>query len=108
MVLVLSDDKSAYSTLKGLVEHLRSDAKDADHAMTTYGERTRDYARAEGARGAYNLTIALITSTDVWRQGKRDEETRKEAPHWHVTGPTEEYLASAECQTTGRWLVESA
>lgn len=73
-MFTLSDDKSAYATLKGLVEHLKHDVAEAEHAMTKYSERSKDYARAEGARGAYNLTIATILTTDVWQQGEREEQ----------------------------------
>lgn len=96
-MFILSDDKSAYGTLKGLMEALKKDAANAHHAMSRYGTRTLDYARAEGARGAYNLTISLITTTDIWQEGERTAAEATERPsHWHAETPTREYHASTE------------
>lgn len=84
MPLSVSDDKSTYATLKGLVELLEKDAAQAKRAMNNYGTRSQDYARAEGEMNAYNVTISLIQTLDVWRYGVIAEEEAKHKPHLHA------------------------
>jgi hypothetical protein len=87
MTLHLSEDKSAYSTLKGLVAMLQTDALNAQRAATRYSERSLDHARAKGEWSAFNQTIALIQSTDVWRHGAITEAEAKVVKHVHADYP---------------------
>ena len=84
MAFSVSDDKSAYATLKGLVEQLEEDANTAKTQRALYSERSQDYARADGAMGAYNLTISLIQSLDVWHEGVLAEKEAKRRIHLHA------------------------
>lgn len=91
-MLSLSDDKSAYGQFVGLVEALKKDAADQQHAMSRNAERTHAHQYHKGMFHALNQTIAMIYSTDVWRT---------EAPrHWHtvdeVTGDKHTHATKAD------------
>jgi hypothetical protein len=73
-MITLSDDKSAYGTLKGLVRQLELDVQEKRLQLHSYSERSRDYAACSGAIGALNMTISLITVSDVWVAGLRADQ----------------------------------
>lgn len=74
MLILDEDDKSAYGTLKALVQHLEKDVKDKRIQLQYYSERSKDYAMCTGAIGALNMTISLITVSDVWVAGLHAEQ----------------------------------
>jgi hypothetical protein len=88
-MFTLSDDKSAYGTLKGLVQAIQKDIKDVEHKRDNYSPRSLDYARAMGEIGGYNLTLSLIISTDVWARvsvrNRRHHQRTTTLPHQKVT-----------------------
>lgn len=74
MLILDEDDKSAYGTLRGLVQALEKDVKNYKVELERYSERSRDYAACKGAIGAVNHVISLITVTDVWVAGLRADQ----------------------------------
>lgn len=102
-MFTLSEDKSAYGTLKGLVQAIQKDIKDVEHKRANYGTRSHDYTRATGEIGGYNLVLSLITTTDVWVKGQREEATPPPT-HYHVTTPQGETYSAGEAETVRVWL----
>jgi hypothetical protein len=102
-MLTLSDDKSAYGTLKGLVLAIQEDIRDIQYKRNNYSERSLDYARATGEIGGYNLTISLIMSSDVWVQGKR-EEADPAPKHYHVFTPEGSVYTGTDANSLRDWL----
>src|SRR4051794_31148155 len=80
-MFTLSDDKSAYTTLQGLVAALQRDVEEAKYRRAKHTARSQEHARLTGAIGALNSTIALIYSTDVWQAGIREEQSQS---HFHT------------------------
>lgn len=91
MIVLDTQDKSGYATLKGLFKLIEKDVADKKKELERYSERSRDYAACKGAIGALNSTLSLILVTDVWTQGQRQDNIQS---HWHAIGPDTEYLAS--------------
>jgi hypothetical protein len=102
-MLTLSDDKSAYGTLKGLVEAIQEDIRDIQYKRNNYSERSLDYARATGEIGGYNLTISLIMSSDVWVSGQREEADPKPT-HYHVSTPEGSVYTGTDADSLRDWL----
>jgi hypothetical protein len=102
-MLTLSDDKSAYGTLKGLVQAIQEDIRDIQYKRNNYSERSLDYARATGEIGGYNLTISLIMSSDVWRNGVQEEDAPK-PKHYHVATPDGSVYTGTDADSLRHWL----
>jgi hypothetical protein len=102
-MLTLSDDKSAYGTLKGLVQAIQEDIRDIQYKRNNYSERSLDYARATGEIGGYNLTISLIMSSDVWVSGQREEAAPK-TEHYHVATPDGSVYTGTNAGSLRDWL----
>lgn len=77
-MITLSEDKTAYGTLVGLVAELEKDVERVKAARANYSERSLDYARATGEISGYNLTLATIFVTDIWQAGEQA------ATHYHT------------------------
>jgi hypothetical protein len=102
-MLTLSDDKSAYGTLKGLVQAIQEDIRDIQYKRNNYSPRSLDYARATGEIGGYNLTISLIMSSDVWVKGQREEAAPK-TEHYHVATPDGSVYTGTDAGSLRDWL----
>jgi hypothetical protein len=90
-MLILSDDKSAYATLRGLVAVLEKEAQENRAKLQCYSTASRDYAACRAAIGEINSTIALIQSTDVWQQGEQEAKRVKNVAHIHMNYPSEAF-----------------
>jgi hypothetical protein len=106
-MFTLSEDKSAYGTLKGLVEALKKDLADAEYKRAQLGNslRSHDAYKLSGEIGAYNLTISLIMSTDVWRKGQQEEATPKPT-HYHIATPEGDVYSCGEPEYVRTWLMK--
>jgi hypothetical protein len=104
-MFTLSDDKSAYGTLKGLVQAIQKDIKDVEHKRDNYSPRSLDYARAMGEIGGYNLTLSLIISTDIWVKGQREEQ-KTPPTHYHIATPEGDVYSSGEAEYIRTWLMK--
>lgn len=85
-MLTLSDDKSAYATLKGLVEYF---TERVDNLKTVRARldsvRSRQYHSVTGEIAGLNDAIGTIYITDVWHEGQYQEKQAKSAPpHMHA------------------------
>lgn len=84
-MFVLSDDKSAYGTLKALVTQLNKDVDRLKAQREHQPKRSHHYINLTGQIGGTNSTISLIMTTDVWREGAyKEQQASKQAPHMHA------------------------